>query len=179
MADEEVTLIRLVRDSILSITRQIERGNVSEDMADHLAFRLEQLYGHVLRLSAFHPNLSEIEPFIREAARLLRAFEDSSHNDSYELPMQCDGRVERPRFGISREQLQYLLQNGFTGPQIAEMLSVSLSTVRRRMREFNVSVKDLYSNITEGELDNVIREILRDFPNCGYRRALGELKRRG
>ena len=50
MADEKLVLLRLVRDAILSIVRQLDGGNVSEDMTDYLAFRLDQLYGHILRL---------------------------------------------------------------------------------------------------------------------------------
>ena len=47
------------------------------------------------------------------------------------------------------------------------------------MRDFNLSVRDLYSSFSEEELDNALQSILRDFPNCGYRRALGQLKSRG
>ena len=35
MADENLTLLRLVRDAILSIVRQLDSGNVSEDMIDY------------------------------------------------------------------------------------------------------------------------------------------------
>ena len=42
MADENLTLLRLVRDAILSIVRQLEGGNVSKDMIDYVAFRLDQ-----------------------------------------------------------------------------------------------------------------------------------------
>ena len=51
MADENLTSPRLVRDAILSIVRQLDGGNVSEDMIDYLAFRLDQLdqlHGHIL-----------------------------------------------------------------------------------------------------------------------------------
>ena len=43
MADKKLVLLRLVRDAILSIVRQLDGGNVSEDMIDYLAFRLDQL----------------------------------------------------------------------------------------------------------------------------------------
>ena len=60
MADENLTLQRLVRDGILSIVRQLDCGNVSEEMKDYLAFRLDQLYGHILRLTASNINLKEV-----------------------------------------------------------------------------------------------------------------------
>ena len=121
---------RLTRDAILSITRQLNGGDVNEDMADYLAFPLEQLYGHILRLTASHPNLREMEALICEAARSLRAFEGLCCNDGYELPVDYSESVGRPRFGVSRAQLKSLLQNGFSGTQIAQMLAISLSTVR-------------------------------------------------
>ena len=169
--DEKLVLPRLVRDAILSIVRQLDRGNVSQDMTDYLAFRLDQLYGHIFRLTASNPNLRGVEPLICEAARSLRILVGMSGNDCYELPLEHSGHVGRPRFGVSKAQLDYLLQNDFTGKQTSEMLSISLSTVRRRMRDFNLSVRDLYSSFSEEELDNALHSILRDFPNCGYRRA--------
>ena len=144
-----------------------------------MSFRLDQLYGHILRLTASNINLREVEPLICEAARALRILVGMSWNDCYKLPLEHSGHVGRPRFGVSRVPLEYLLQNGFTGKQISEMLSISLSTVRRRMRDFNLSVRDLYISFSEEELDNPWQSILRDFPNCGYRRALGQLKSRG
>ena len=42
MADENLVLLRLVRDAILSIVRQLDGGNVRENMTDYLAFRLDQ-----------------------------------------------------------------------------------------------------------------------------------------
>ena len=107
MADENLTLLRLVRDAILSIVRQLDGGNVSEDMIDYLAFRLDQLYGHILRLTASNINLREVEPLICEAARSLRILVGMSCNDCYELPLEHSGHVGRPRFGVSRAQLEY------------------------------------------------------------------------
>lgn len=83
MADENLTLLRLVRDAILSIVRQLDGGNVSEDMIDYSAFRLDQLYGHILRLTASNINLREVEPLICEAARSLRILVGMRYNDCY------------------------------------------------------------------------------------------------
>ena len=60
---------------------------------------------------------------------------------------------------------------GFKCPKIAEVMGVSLSTIRRRMSEFGLSVTALYSNITDHELDVMVTQIKHDFPNCGSRLA--------
>ena len=73
----------------------------------------------------------------------------------------------RPRFVITREQLETLIEANFTGPQIAHMLGVSLSTVRRRMDLYNLSIRATYAAISDQELDARVLEISRMFPMCG------------
>ena len=85
----------------------------------------------------------------------------------------------RPRLEIPFNQLQYLLELGFSCPQIASVLGVSLSTVRRRMDEGNLSISSLYSTITDDELDAIVMDIKASFPNCGYRLMYGHLVTRG
>ena len=85
----------------------------------------------------------------------------------------------RPRYDIPEEHLEYLLNIGFSCPGIADVLGVSLSTVRRRMTEFGLSVTALYSKITDYELDTLVREIMEEYPNCGYCLMHGHLLHRG
>ena len=66
--------------------------------------------------------LREVEPLVCEAATSLRILVGISSNDCYELPLKHSGHIGRPRFGVSRAQLEYLLRNDFTGKQISEML---------------------------------------------------------
>lgn len=79
------------------------------------------------------------------------------------------GRRGRPFYDIRSEQLKYLLQIRFSCPQIAKFIGVSMSTIRRRMTYYGLSVQSLYSSITDDELDMVVSEISGHFPNCGYR----------
>ena len=108
--DESTTLIRLIRDTILSITRQIDGRAVDEDTADFLAFRLEQLYDHILRPTA-PLRLQEIEPFVCEAARLLRAFQVLGNREAYGVEREVGQGVGRPRFSVERSQLEYPLHS--------------------------------------------------------------------
>ena len=41
----------------------------------------------------------------------------------------------RPRYDLPKNQLQFLLQNKFSIPQIASLLGVSVRTIRRRMEQ--------------------------------------------
>ena len=49
--------------------------------------------------------------------------------------------VGRPRLTVTSEQLESLIEANFTTPQIAHMLGVSVSTVRRRMDMYNMSIR--------------------------------------
>ena len=57
------------------------------------------------------------------------------------------GMVGRPSYIVSYEQLLFLIENGFSVPQIADMIGVSVRTVRRRMTEFGLAIRARYSLI--------------------------------
>ena len=50
------------------------------------------------------------------------------------------GRPGRPSFQVVEEQLSYLVESGFTVPQISELLEVSIRTVERRMSHFGIRI---------------------------------------
>ena len=85
----------------------------------------------------------------------------------------------RPRFIISYEQLSFLVSNRFTGPQIADMLGVSLRTVHRRLAEYSLSIRSQYSNLSDTELDCIVQEVHCLFPMCGNSQMQGHLLARG
>ena len=91
----------------------------------------------------------------------------------------CENVRGRPRLEVKQKQLEYLLELGFKCSKIAEVLGVSLSTVRRRMSKFGLSVTALYSQVTDQELDEIVSEIKHDFPKCGSRLMYGHLVGRG
>ena len=72
-----------------------------------------------------------------------------------------------------------LIEHRFSVPQIAEMFGVSISTVRRRMTEYGLSISATYSSITDEELDALVKYIQIMFPMCGNRQMLGQLLARG
>ncbi len=85
----------------------------------------------------------------------------------------------RPKLNIPRSQVQHLLENGFTCPQIASIFGVSTRTVHRRLEEYNFSVSALYSQISDAELDALINDVKQQFPSCGYTMMAGHLLSRG
>ncbi len=47
------------------------------------------------------------------------------------------------------------------------------------MGELNITVRGLYSTLSDSELDNLIAEIKEDMPHAGYRLVKGTLQARG
>ncbi len=119
---------------------------------------------------------------IQEATELLRQSEDDcfySQNVSIQAEITATGERGRPRFIISKDQLKFLLDLGFKSGEIAALLGVSESTVKRRIREYETFVRQRYSNIADETLDSIVEGLLREFPNCGYKRMTGLLLNAG
>lgn len=81
----------------------------------------------------------------------------------YVLELIFGNRRGRPRLNITQEQIEYLLAIGFSCPKIADVIGVNLSTIRRRMSEYGLSVRVLYSTVSDEELDNNSQEDKKRF----------------
>uniref|UniRef100_A0A3B1J120 Integrase catalytic domain-containing protein n=1 Tax=Astyanax mexicanus TaxID=7994 RepID=A0A3B1J120_ASTMX len=64
----------------------------------------------------------------------------------------------RPHYSITRDQLLFLKSCGFTVSQMADILNVSLNTVKRRLRHFGLSRS--YSEMSDSALDDTIRDLV-------------------
>ncbi len=62
---------------------------------------------------------------------------------------------------------------------MAELLGVSVSTVTRRLRNYGLSVRQMYSDITDTQLNELVSTINHQFPNAGYRIASSLLQGMG
>ena len=118
---------------------------------------------------------------VREALSIIQDLTQrrTCSDDHYQAPVTYQGTPGRPSFFIPREQLAYLLENRFTCPQIADVLGVSLRTVRRRMAEYGLTERTYYTNISDEQLDEIVGEIQHAFPTCGNTQMQGHLISRG
>lgn len=169
--------------SLRALISDLGEGNgITHDVVDGYRWRIEMIYRDLLAQELLH-GLQQLE---REALDYLaQAYSAVSHlqevvpfseNHSVSRVQQVlDGRVGRPYFEISSLQLQYLIDNRFSVPQIAQMMGVSVSTIRRRMTAFNMSIHATYSTLTDDELDELILSVQQRFPNWGNRQMYGHL----
>ena len=77
--------------------------------------------------------------------------------------VEYSGKPSRPRFQIYYDQLRFLQSLNFSVTDIVKFFGVSVRTVHRRMSGFSLSDSNLYSTVTDHELDAVLRDILIDF----------------
>ncbi|KAL3871118.1 hypothetical protein ACJMK2_039137 [Sinanodonta woodiana] len=71
-----------------------------------------------------------------------------------------------PEFVIPKCILQNLIDDGFLISDIAKLLSVSESTVYRRMRKYDIAKVD-FSNMNDDEIGIHVGKVIKEFPFCG------------
>lgn len=174
-------LQRLLHDLDMFIDGRV----ISDTSLDTFIVLLEFVYREMiaLDLTATAPqlNLTSIMGFLQNAlsiARLIREsreLSNSSHHLQLQVPLHHTGLVGRPCILISLEQLSYLIENRFSVPQIADLLGVSIRTVRRRMTEFGLSITAQYSVLSDQDLEEIVQRIQQQFPMCGNKQMQGHL----
>jgi uncharacterized protein (DUF3820 family) len=153
-----------------------------------MVMRAELLYGHILRLqeSGIAPNVitDEVVEIIRSLFKSLSTFSEGVHyrgsvSNAYQAHTPLLNQEGRPRYDLPQEQLTYFIEKGFTCTKICSMLGVSLSTIRRRMKEYGLTIRGTYSQISNAELNIFIQRGYTLFPNAGYRFLLSWLNQQG
>lgn len=84
----------------------------------------------------------------------------------------------RPSLDIREEQLTFLLENSFKIKDIAALFGCSTRTIQRRVRDFEIS-SNRYSDISDLELDDIIKEMAIRWPTCGIRSIKSMLQANG
>lgn len=82
----------------------------------------------------------------------------------------------RPRIEVDKEQLAFLLSLSFSWNDIATILGASVRTLQRRASEWGLRK---YTEISESELQGVIRDFKSQFPHAGEAIVKGHLESKG
>ncbi|MEQ2216636.1 hypothetical protein XENOCAPTIV_019589, partial [Xenoophorus captivus] len=89
------------------------------------------------------------------------------------------GPAGRQRMVISSDYLCSLLELFLPVKCIAKLLGISRWTVYRRMAESGLSVRALYTTMSDDDLDQCVRDIKSRQPHSGYRMVKALLQARG
>ena len=85
----------------------------------------------------------------------------------------------RPKYILPQEQLEFLVERRFSVPQISKLLGVSPRTVERRLSDHSLSIRQTYTDMNDSDVDGLVRCILQEFRNAGYKRMTCFLLARG
>lgn len=144
---------------------------------DYLQFVINQ------EMILFRSLLSQVEmpqdvvSSLTELSMLVNVM-DNGNQIPREVPV-FQKEMGRPKYCVCPQQLQSLLHISLPVTHIAELLGVSKRTVRRRMHENGLSIKQMYSNLPDEQLDNLVRSVKARTPHVGYRMMKGILQAMG
>ena len=175
----------LLRRLIVEIRRTVEDGVNAErlDVLTTLAERALRAFVLVIAVrpsTSMENNVIAMQGVVRNLNRMLCSLEDiSSEPYGYHPPVFFSGARGRPKICLTPGMLNYFFSHGFSATTTAMLLQVSLSTVRRRMCDFGMRVRDRYSVISNQELDRIVTLVQHQNPNCGYRMMQGYVSRLG
>lgn len=79
---------------------------------------------------------------------------------------------------IDQGQLSSMIDIGLTVKYIANFFGVSQRTIERRLNDFNLNMRRNHTDIDDENLDQVVKQIVEQFLNLGYRRLNGFLRAR-
>ena len=181
-------LRQFICSSLTEVVRLLEGVSLNNDRCqfEHALYKLEQIIQigirsdeHSLWQQVFPESL--LNTLIDVFNILIEDIMSMDATPSVRKPVTVQkDSAGRPAFEISRETLKLFLSYGFSFVKIAEMLGVSAKTVSRRIKEFGLKGEvPKYTNITNDDLDKIVSDIYREFPNCGIRRMKGFLTARG
>ena len=141
----------------------------------HCRFRQDDLCELGQHALQFLVVLESSHPLVREAVEAVRTvlcLISESRDEVVEV------RRGRPPIHIEREQLCFLIEEGFRINDIAAIFSCSRRTIERRLGEFQLRCCD-YSRISDATLDEVVGNVVLLYPHCGEKSVTGRLRSQG
>ena len=137
-------------------------------------------------MANFHRNMDELSTYLTRLRVYFENMADYLNEDTVNVPAhQCKreytGMRGQPKLEVSKEQIQFLCELHFPWVRIAELLGISTKTLSRRQQEFQIDDEEEmnWSSAGNGELREIMQEILSVTPGIGQTRMLGALHSRG
>jgi len=112
-------------------------------------YRIDCLHEILLRCFDIGFVEKSVVTVVRET---LVCFKLNDNDVMYKVGKVFTGSSGKPRYNISREQLEFFVQKSFSTAEIALPIGVGKRTVERRLEEFHLSIRATYSDIPNEEL---------------------------
>ena len=151
----------------------LQRIAAETEDTDGSLFEAERLLRDIAFVSDLLPQ-AESEILLNAITSIYLSLEDQKASE--QRPRSMRGR---PCIIISEEQLSLLLSFDFKLTDIASMLQVSTSTVRRRIIQFGLEDEVNFSIVTDAQLDHIANQFSISHPNSGEKSFEGYLRHMG
>jgi hypothetical protein len=126
--------------------------------------------------------IGQYEQFTRRYRDVIQNLQEQETDNRFRCqnePAFGENLRGRPRFRVTKAQIESLREIGFSWTKIAELIGVSRVTLYRRRRELGIGEQHNYSELTDVQLDAVIQSIVQNSPNSGQVMMRGALLGRG
>ncbi|XP_062327720.1 uncharacterized protein LOC134028268 [Osmerus eperlanus] len=100
-------------------------------------------------------------------------------SSGYQAPLTWTGAMGAPHYQITGEQLRFLMSCAFSLSQMAEILHVSRSTVKRRLRRLNLSQAGRFSDLSDTALDDKVKDLVAGNDRLGPESVRAQLRAEG
>ena len=162
------TLSRLI-DHLQSNSNSIELDEDDVEIFEYYQLQLNLLLDAIRRIaSEWQRHFDHLQ--IRSGTRRESAFQVSSIHTS--------NGPGRPKFDVTKEQLEYLSSMSFSWTQIAQLLGVSRMTIYRRRVEFGL-LNEPTTSVSTSDLLLRIQTMRNEFPEMGETMLWGRLRSMG
>lgn len=153
------SLVLLLRSRPLSVTS--EDTFVAEEYSGLLSVLLRYLRGLYEQWDTYQNRAST-----------------SSASFAFSAPLFHSSLRGRPKFVISKEQIQYLRSMSFSWVHIAKLLGVSYMTVYRRRQEYGLPSSE-GAMISDDHLSELLRGLRQELPSLGQTLVWGRVRSMG
>ena len=171
-----------IAGSIREVLSVLHVGTLRNDEIDYLYYKIDRIE-HILALGSQVVDIEgSVAQCVRDAKELIASELDRVSNRSdqgYYTEQASSGNRGRPRYDVQEAQLQFFVRYGFSISEMAKMLAVSQATINRRLRDYGISLSTKFCQMSDSELDELIKNVKQHFPRSGYRVMLGILHSMG
>ena len=154
--------------TVIHLLESTSQPSLPDEVAvDYVLYKLDQITSFRERANIEYPEIvkQEIVDCLKTSQHILETMQ-SAGADIVHNTIFVSHKRGRPSFQIPKTSLQILINYNFSQQHITRMLGFSARTINRKLKEYDIKPKT-YSNITEIELDAIVRTYIEMFPNCG------------
>ena len=129
-------------------------------------------------LVLLHRLLEIYDCLVTRYGERLRWIEEHEQDNSFHCEQEQMGTRGRPRFVVSKPQIEGLQELGFSWSKIARMIAISRTTLYRRRLALGIGNDIEFDQLEDDEVDRLVGSVIQLSPNSGEVMVRGALRAR-